>query len=292
MPTVRIHELPKKTSDAVLDTDIMVIEDTEDTKKISIHDLKLILDSKQTLENIKITIEKEMSSLSDNMTDAINNINKLIDILRTEFDDNSEEISRLNKTLETIQKKYSDINDKVNDLEQFKDLVDANIADMNITISNNSDTLSKTSRQTEMNSSDIESLKTEVDTHSTSIDTNTANINELRSLLLSEVERLEELTQSVDDSERIYAEKLYDDIMKYIDYYHHIHENPPNFDEPYQGDPVIADYVNPIGTIYQSTDKDFIDNCQFPGTWIYCGVAHAIDDNNKTIEYYTFKRIS
>lgn len=292
MPTVKIHELPKKTSDAVLDTDIMVIEDSQDTKQISIKDLKLILDSKQTLESIKNSIETEMDNLSNSVEKSIEEINKIAESLRSEFSDTSEEISRINKTLESIQKNYSDIADIVRRLEASKSSVEKSIEDINKVLTNHTETISGISKQTTSNAKDLKSLKNTVDTQQESIDNNIHNIEELQSSLSSEVERLEELMQSVDDSERIYAEKLYDDIMKYIDYYHHIHENPPNFDEPYQGDPVIADYMNPIGTIYQSTDKDFIGNCRFPGTWIYCGVAHAIDDDNKTIEYYTFKRIS
>lgn len=292
MPTVKIHELPKKTSDVVLDTDIMVIEDSQDTKQISIKDLKLILDSKQTLESIKNSIETEMDNLSNSVEKSIEEINKIAESLRSEFSDTSEEISRINKTLESIQKNYSDIADIVRRLEASKSSVEKSIEDINKVLTNHTETISGISKQTTSNAKDLKSLKNTVDTQQESIDNNIHNIEELQSSLSSEVERLEELMQSVDDSERIYAEKLYDDIMKYIDYYHHIHENPPNFDEPYQGDPVIADYMNPIGTIYQSTDKDFIGNCRFPGTWIYCGVAHAIDDNNKTIEYYTFKRIS
>lgn len=292
MPTVKIHELPKKTSDAVLDTDIMVIEDSQDTKQISIKDLKLILDSKQTLESIKNSIETEMDNLSNSVEKSIEEINKIAESLRSEFSDTSEEISRINKTLESIQKNYSDIADAVRGLEIFKSSVEKSIGDIDKVLTNHNDAISDIFKQTTSNDKDLKSLKNTVDTQQESIDNNIHNIEELQSSLSSEVERLEELMQSVDDSERIYAEKLYDDIMKYIDYYHHIHENPPNFDEPYQGDPVIADYINPIGTIYQSTDKDFIGNCRFPGTWIYCGVAHAIDDDNKTIEYYTFKRIS
>lgn len=292
MPTVKIHELPKKTSDAVLDTDIMVIEDSQDTKQISIKDLKLILDSKQTLESIKNSIETEMDNLSNSVEKSIEEINKIAESLRSEFSDTSEEISRINKTLESIQKNYSDIADIVRRLEASKSSVEKSIEDINKVLTNHTETISGISKQTTSNAKDLKSLKNTVDTQQESIDNNIHNIEELQSSLSSEVERLEELMQSVDDSERIYAEKLYDDIMKYIDYYHHIHENPPNFDEPYQGDPVIADYMNPIGTIYQSTDKDFIGNCRFPGTWIYCGVAHAIDDDNKSIEYYTFKRIS
>ena len=292
MPTVKIHELPTKTSDSILDTDIMVIEDTQDTKQISIKDLKLILDSKQTLESIKNSIEKEMNDLTDNVEKSVKEINKIAESLRTEFGDTSEEISRINKTLESIQKNYSDIADTVEKLETFKSLVEKSIEDINKVLTDHTNTISTISKQTTSNTKDLESLKNTVDTQQKSIDDNIHNIEELQSSLSSEVERLEELLQNVDDSERKYAEKLYDDIMKYIDYYHHIHENPPNFDEPYQGDPVIADYINPIGSIYQTTDKDFVYSKQFPGTWIYCGVAHAIDDNNKTIEYYTFKRIS
>lgn len=292
MPTVKIHELPTKTSDSILDTDIMVIEDAQDTKQISIKDLKLILDSKQTLESIKNSIEKEMNDLTDNVEKSVKEINKIAESLRTEFSDTSEEISRINKTLESIQKNYSDIADTVEKLETFKSSVEKSIKDINKVLTDHTNTISTISKQTTSNTKDLESLKNTVYTQQKSIDDNIHNIEELQSSLSSEVERLEELLQNVDDSEREYAEKLYDDVMKYIDYYHHIHENPPNFDEPYQGDPVIADYINPIGSIYQTTDKDFVYSKQFPGTWIYCGVAHAIDDNNKTIEYYTFKRIS
>lgn len=292
MPTVKIHELPTKNSDAVLDTDIMVIEDGQDTKQISIRDLKLILDSKQTLESIKNSIEKEMNDLTDNVEKSVKEINKIAESLRTEFSDTSEEISRINKTLESIQKNYSDIADTVEKLETFRSSVEKSIEDINKVLTNHTNTISDISKQTTSNAKDLKSLKNTVDTQQKSINDNIHNIEELQSSLSSEVERLEELLQNVDDSEREYAEKLYDDVMKYIDYYHHIHENPPNFDEPYQGDPVIADYINPIGSIYQTTDKDFVYSKQFPGTWVYCGVAHAIDDNNNSIEYYTFKRIS
>ena len=85
---------------------------------------------------------------------------------------------------------------------------------------------------------------------------------------------------------------MYDQIMLYIDFYHHIHEFPPNFDEPYKGDPMVARYIHPVGTIYESHDREFNPNKWFPGTWKFAGTGASMDkDGKRVVDYYTWIRI-
>ena len=80
--------------------------------------------------------------------------------------------------------------------------------------------------------------------------------------------------------------------MLYIDYYHHIHEFPPNFDEPYKGDPMVARYIHPVGTIFETQDPDFKPEKWFPGTWKFIGTGASMDEEgNRVLDYYTYVRI-
>ena len=66
---MKIQDMPSKESLEVQDTDLLVIEDIEDTKKITIKDLKEYLMKDEGIEN---KVKRYINNAIDNIVTALN----------------------------------------------------------------------------------------------------------------------------------------------------------------------------------------------------------------------------
>ena len=292
MPTVKIHELPPKKYLEIQDTNIMVLEDQNDTKQVQVADLKRLFSSD---DKINAIVEQLNTKFNELRTELITMVKDLGN------EDNDFEV-RLNnlyqdheQTKRKLGKVQEDLVDAQNNIEEIFDHLSKSDGRL--------DTLESTASDHEKR---IKALESKVANHETRIvalekdnETNKKNITQLQKDLKalsdhvdSEVDRLDSKIESNIKETREYAEQLYDQALAYIDYYHHIHEYPPNFDEPYLDDPIVARYIYPVGAIYQTVDPEFDVRKHFPGVWVYCGVGAAFDeDGNRMVDFFTYRRV-
>ena len=69
--TVKIKELPVKKYDDIGSADVMVIEDTVDTKQITIEDLQIFFSSDKKITALKDSLEKQINDLSNELDKRI-----------------------------------------------------------------------------------------------------------------------------------------------------------------------------------------------------------------------------
>lgn len=292
MPNVKIKELPIKRYAEMKLTDLMVLEDTSDTKQITVQDLKLFFSSDEKLE----AIIDQMNTTFDELRDYIDtHFQEIIDTdrdlerrINNLFEDHEDTKRRLGKMREELTDAQNDI---VNIQDHLKE-VDSSITDLNKVTSDhekrliflekdnatNKENILKLQQDNEMNKKNISKLQQDLVNLSTHVD--------------EEVKRLDGRITTINNENHDYTDKAYDNLMKYIDYYHHVHENPPNFDEPYKGDPQVAAYIHPVGTVFNTSDSNFDINKWFPGTWKYVGVGAAFaKDGTRAVDMYTYVRI-
>lgn len=292
MPVVKIKELPQKQYAEIQSTDIMVIEDSDDTYQTTVEALRLYFSNDEKLQAIIDRVEEIYNELEKDISDTLKNIDDITDDLETRIQNLYEDHER---TKEQLGKLREDLTDAQNDIKNMKDHLDENdssIKDLQDLAKNHEDRLKNEESKSDDHEKRIVSLETDNDTNKTKIANLQKDLSDFKQEMANEINRLDNRITSINTENHEYTDKAYDNIMLYIDYYHHIHEFPPNFDEPYKGDPMVARYIHPVGTIFETGDPNFDPTKWFPGTWEFKGTGASVDEEgNRIVDYYTWQRI-
>lgn len=294
MPQIKIAELPEKgyASD-IKDTDLLILEDTVDTYKTTVKDLKLVFSA-----------DEKLNALRKNIASQIDNMQKQVDNFTTKYD---KDISALKGQYASVNDDITSVKNKMGELQQDQLLLDTKVSNIDSRVTQNTTNISDLFSKYAVQDRDISNLKSTVESHTNQLtamgQTLTQNTNDIYALQ-SRCTNIEASITSVSgtlqkniDNLRTdltsYADTLYDKCIQYIDYYHHIHENPPNFDEPYneKSSSTVA-YIMPVGAIYETMDKTYDPNDHLPGSWYFCGLGTATEVSNmKQVQYYTWTRV-
>ena len=294
MPQIKIAELPQKGyADGIKDTDLMILEDTVDTYKVLVKDLKIVFSADEKINAMRANLENQIKNVQKQVDNLTTKYDKSIGNLEGQYATVTQDITDVKKKMQTLQQSQLQLETSVSNLDQkttenannITDLFskyatqDRDISNLKSTVKNHSDQIAIMGQTLATNSADISALQTRC----TNIEN---NINVISGTLQKNIDNLRsDLTT--------YADTLYDRCIKYIDYYHHIHENPPNFDEPYneKSNTTVA-YIMPVGAIYETMDKDYDPNDHLPGSWYFCGLGTATETSNmKQVQYYTWTRV-
>ena len=292
MPVVKIHELPVKKYSELNPTDIMVLEDTSDTKQITIEQLKLFFSSDDKLQATIEYLEGLYNGLNDELDKHISECDGLNEDFESRLSNLFEDHERTKAQIGDIQEQLVDAQNDIKDIQKHLTDNDSKILELQQTVADHEERL--TENETKLADHEERLIALEADN-----ETNKANISQLQQDLKTlsdhvdeEIKKLNDRITQINTENHEYTDKAYDNIMLYIDYYHHIHEFPPNFDEPYKGDPMVARYIHPVGTIFETQDPDFKPEKWFPGTWKFIGTGASMDEEgNRVLDYYTYVRI-
>lgn len=294
MPQIKIAELPQKGhADGIKDTDLMILEDTIDTYKVLVKDLKIVFSA-----------DEKITAMRTNLENQINNVQKQVDNLTTKYDNS---ISNLEGQYATVNQDITDAKKKMQALQQSQLQLETSVSNLDQKTTQNANNITDLFSKYATQDRDISNLKSTVKNHGDQIaimgqtlTTNSDNISALQTRC-ADIENsitvvngtLQKNIDNLRSDLTTYADTLYDRCIKYIDYYHHIHENPPNFDEPYneRSNTTVA-YIMPVGAIYETMDKDYDPNDHLPGSWYFCGLGTATETSNmKQVQYYTWTRV-
>lgn len=292
MATIKIKELPKKELSKISSEDIMVIEDKVDTKQITIEELQIFFSSDNKIKALKELLEKELSELDkkfeESIKELVNDDTDLVNRLDDLYNDHENTKARLGNLIEKVVDIENLLNDTISRVEK------------NETSISNLQTFTKELRI------DLDKAMSDIIEHTNEI-SNIKDKNEEqdeRFMLNEEImkefkeeykQKMQELDKEVSDNKDIakeYSDQLYDKIMQYIDFYHHYHEDPPNFDDPNWADTKQMNLIYKVGTIYETIQEDFNPKDNLPGTWEYIGVTNVYNSNNDVvIQKHTYVRV-
>lgn len=292
MPEIKIQELPVKTYPEVAPTDIMVIEDRDDTYQVTVEALKLMFSSDEKIKALTELLNEEIARIGQTIADLSSRISEKDKDLEAGLINLFNDHERTKMKLGKLQEDMIDVQNHIKEIDESIASMTSRIEEIEKELADDTARIEVLEKDNEQNKSDIAELQTDNEQNKTDIAQLQTGLSDLSKKLDEQVKRLDDrITKSNTDLSE-YANLLYDRIMQYIDYYHHVHTNPPNFDEPYKGDPVVANYIHPIGTIYETMDPNFEINKWFPGTWKYMGEGAAFDkEHNRTVDYYTWLRV-
>lgn len=301
-PAIKIKELPLKTYEGLQDTDFMLVEDATDTYHVALDQLRQFLNADSNFDEAIAGMQQTIDTFK---TDTNNKIQEIIDsneTLGTTVTNLSTDLENTKKQVGKLVEDLTTANNTITEMQTHLTNVDTLIEDLTSTTEDHETRI--TTLEDLVQASVLEQLIADVDQ-------NKKDITQLRTDLTALTEHVDEEIQRIDDkigdlgvddegnplTVKGYVDKMYDDLMKYIDYYHHVSTNPPNFDEPYAGDPHVSTFVYPVGTVFETTVAPAEDgSCElingFPGTWKYLGVATSINAEGETVaNRYTWERI-
>lgn len=292
MPVVKIKELPVKQYSELDPTDVMVLEDTSDTKQITIDQLKLFFSSDDKIQAITEYLEGLHDDLKKELDDHIKDCTGINTDFESRLSNLFEDHERTKKQVGDIQEQLVDARNDIEDIKEHLTTNDSQIKELQTTVSDHGKRLSSAETKIEDHEKRIVTLEKDNETNKSNISKLQQDLKNLSDHVDEEIKRLDDRITQINTENHEYTDKAYDNLMMYIDYYHHVHEFPPNFDEPYKGDPMVARYIHPVGTIFETQDPDFKPEKWFPGTWKFIGTGASMDeDGNRVLDYYTYVRI-
>ena len=292
MATIKIKELPIKKLVELSPEDIMVVEDSTDTKQITIEDLQIFFSADNKITALKELLESELNKISKDLQ-------KKIDNLDTGNDELKVKLENLFNDHENTKKRLGNLIEKVVDIENILNTTVERVEKTEQQIKNLQNFSSELEKKINKNTSDIASNKELIDANTEKnkeqnerldgIDTSIKNID---TKVDDNIKRIDSVINNNATSAKEYSDQLYDQIMMYIDYYHHFHEDPPNFDDPNTADNKQIDKILKVGTIYETIDDNFNPKDNLPGTWKYVGDTHVYDTKCETaLIKHTFVRM-
>lgn len=289
---VKIKELPSKSFAEITDNDIMVIEDSSDTKQIPVSALKLFFSSDNKLNALSDKLDSKFEELQDLIAQINKDISSTDDALDKRINNLYNDHEATKQRLGALKEDVVDVQNHIHDMDTHFETVDTQIKDLQDLTANHSKLIKALQDTVNNHEGRIVNLEQDNVVNKQAIIDIRQSISDLDKKFTNEIARLDRQDEDNKESNIEYSDQLYNDCMKYIDYYHHIHTNPPNFDEPYKGDPIVASYIHPIGTIYTTSDPEFDPSEWFPGAWKYVGVGASYnDDMTERIDYYTYIRM-
>lgn len=292
MPVIKIKELPKKQLTEIQSTDIMVIEDSTDTYQIPIEDLRLFFSNDEKLQSIINKVDEIYSELDNKIDDAIKDFDTTNNDFESRLTNLFEDHERTKQQLGKIREELTDAQNDIVEIQEHLKNNDTSIADIEEVLKDHSNRIETLEEKTADHEDRITLLENDNATNKTDIANLQAEVTQFKQDMATEIKRLDDRITSINTENHEYTDKAYDNLMLYIDYYHHVHEFPPNFDEPYKGDPMVARYIHPVGTIFETGDPDFNPTKWFPGTWEFKGTGASMDEEgNRIVDYYTWQRI-
>lgn len=292
MPVVKIKELPVKQYAELDPTDIMVLEDTSDTKQITIEQLRLFFSNDEKLQTITDYLVGLNNDLKKDLEDHIKSCNNMNEDFEARLSNLFEDHERTKAQVGDIQEQLVDAQNDIKDIQNHLKVVDTNIKDLQNTVADHEKRIKANEDMLDDHEQRLIDLERDNATNKANISKLQQDLKDLSDHVDTEIKRLDDRITQVNTENHEYTDKAYDNLMLYIDYYHHVHEFPPNFDEPYKGDPMVARYIHPVGTIFETQDPDFKPEKWFPGTWKFIGTGASIDENGKRVlDYYTYVRI-
>ena len=292
MPVVKIKELPLKQYPEIMPTDIMVIEDSDDTYQTTVEALRLFFSNDEKLQAIIDRVEEIYNELEKDIDNTFKDINDKTSDLETRIQNLFQDHERTKAQLGKIREELTDAQNDITEIQDHLKENDTDIKDLQDKVKDHEDRLKVEESKSEDHEKRISALEKDNDTNKENIATLQKDLSDFKQEMAEEIKRLDGRITSINTENHEYTDKAYDNIMLYIDYYHHIHEFPPNFDEPYKGDPMVARYIHPVGTIFETGDPDFDPTKWFPGTWEFKGTGASVDeDGNRVVDYYTWQRI-
>lgn len=282
---IKIHELPSIQSTNVDPSDLLVIETSSDTYSIKIEEIRVLLNSDEKVNAIYNQLSVIISEMNSAISETVHLLKESIDINKSSIQSVIEYVEQVKHQISDIQILIKSINEITDNHKSLLESIQDIQTEHSNMIVENSANIEDATELINITIEDIGTLKEVTNsTNSTVVD-----IENTLSKFISNTNLIVDNLKKMDidnlDISKKYSEDLYSDCMKYIDYFHHVHSEPPNFDEPWHWEEKISGYAHPVHTLYHTTDSNWDPKFyKIPGVWELKGYVNLSEDD-QTVEY-------
>lgn len=291
MATIKIKELPVKSLDSINSTDLMIIEDSIDTKQITVEDLQLFFSSDKKVTALRESMEQLLTELENEFNEKINSLRRDDNEIENRLNDLYNDHERTKQRLGNLIEKVVDIENLLNTTIERVEKNETSISNLQKFTTEIRSDLDTAMKNIEDHTDEIDKIKDKNEEQDLRFEVDEEYINEFKEEYDKKMKELDETINTDRETAKTYSDQLYDQIIQYIDFYHHLHEDPPNFDDPNQADTQQMNLIYKVGTIYETTIEDFEPEGNLPGTWEYVGMTNVYDnDGSIKLRKYTYVR--
>lgn len=222
---VKIKELPEIRYTGIVDSDLMLVETSSDTYKMTIGDAKALFSSDEKINALDNKLSLEISNYEEITNVSINNLAEQVTEISQNISNNNTNLSNVVKRVATLESSIVETNTNVS--QNAEDIVE-----LSLRIDNN-DTLLET-HETHLTSIDnsIIQIKKNITNLQTLTKSHTESISTINKTLTSLQEQIDQINinTSEDLSEQVVALKQmitdkYDEIEAQIEFWHHDPDN-------------------------------------------------------------------
>ena len=233
MPEIRIKSLPEKPYAEIDESNIMIIEDDKDTKQVSVKNLKLLFSADAKINALRTELKNYVKSTTSTFVTNVDNIDKTVKEYTAKVDSLYSDHEQTKARLGELQEQYIKLSDIATKLQQDVKTLQSDVVAHDKVIQTIISRIDKLEADNTKNKQDIQNIIKK----NTAQDTTISNIQkDIATTKESYNQQIADIIQTISDNKQTasdYADTLYNDAITFIDYYHHIHDNPPNWDDPY-----------------------------------------------------------
>ena len=261
---IKIKDLPRILHANIANEDLMPIDCSGGTYSITVGELLVIFSADNKILALQDKIQKALVTMSEQFEKNLTELANALDTVRMQVTGQGEWQEQAKTQIMAIQKSVADLEASVSGNTKSIENINSSILEISAKLSEHLEQYNTLKELVDAHTESIDQIESDI-AAIPSIDQALDEYIELTNKTIEELKKSDTTNKS--DILKTIDEK-YDDIMKYIDYYHHCEETPPNFDEPYYWEKELVGYCYPIHSLYHTTEQDWDpQNYRIPGEW-------------------------
>lgn len=221
MSYTHIYELPKIRYTQTKDSDIIPIENENDTWHIPLGDLKMLFSNDEKINAIYQDLLSRINNLESHMTEQFEAIQQILENHESQITNLTEDVANLNVRMTTAENNTSSLTKRVTSLEERVTTVETDITAINKTLDAHNDRITQLESTVSQITVDIDSIKEQLQQHTDAISQIQQDIIDIN----KKIEEINAVTgDNLEELEKILREEIiskYEELLSIIDECHH-----------------------------------------------------------------------
>lgn len=218
---IKISELDDMLNDSVRDSDHLIIDNGNDTYKISIEELKIVFGLNEQLDIISKKVDSFIDSTKKEIDDMKDTLEKEISNISSMSKSVNQNVKTLTEIVDTMQGEIDALRDRCNSMENVNSTNSQNIEELQLNLVTIGQNISKTNNDISSLNTSMSNLSNLVNTFDNRISTNTNSISNIQSSITNLENKQNNDISSVNSKLTELVENKYLSLKEQIDYWHH-----------------------------------------------------------------------
>lgn len=221
MSYIHIHELPEMRYNQVQDTDMIPIENDNDTWYIPVADLKMLFGNDAKINAIYESLLEIIKKLEHNCTGQMDEINQILSEHTQHIKSIIEDIQKVNGKITKIENRVTTVEGDLKSLSKKVQTIEDQIAEINATIDKHNTRISDLEQKMTVVEQDIANIEKTINRHD-------EDISQIQSDIKTIYKKIEDMnavsTDMIEELEKKLTDQIiqkYEELLDIIDECHH-----------------------------------------------------------------------